>query len=97
MKFSIEIFIFQTIGTELGKWQEMEEYQYQIDYGILQKFAEEALKNKLRDGTHIETLGIISGKRDNDVLVSTRLTIPKQVGTDSTVSDEGKFEKVYGF
>jgi len=76
----------------------MEDYKYQIDYGILQKFAEEALKNKLRNGKHIETLGIISGKRDNaNIFVSTRLTIPKQQGTVSTVSDEGNFEEVYVF
>ena len=69
----------------------MESITYRIPSNIIDLFAEESLKNVGQNGKHLETLALLIGKRDQNVITTDEIIFPSQTGYDSNVNDDGKF------
>ena len=64
---------------------------YQVHSQLLYNFAIEALKNKIPEGGHNETLAYLTGHIQGGIFTSHDLVYPKQRCSSSNVDDLGRY------
>ena len=64
---------------------------YKIPEELIQSFTKEALKTIAHNGSHNETLAIVTGYWSGNLLIAHDLIFPKQIGCSTSVEDLGKY------